>query len=354
VLHGYARVSTADQNPDAQRDALLRVTVAASAGVHPDQLYLDHTSGAKSSRPAWDALSKAPRAGDVLVATRLDRVGSLVTLLDQLAGRGVAFRFLEQGIDTTTSEGRADVSDAGRHRRVPAGLDHHQHAKAWPPRAPEAEKEGANPNSPRIRFSWLSSSTTPERKPSPRSPRSSPCPAPPSTATSTTDPPAHDHEPANLQPQITEPTKVADSPGSPGAVLRPKPARIPQADDPSSAQECALRERLVRQREAMRAPRCPTCGNEPVEGQSRWRQRHDLAIIWLHLNGDELREQRHCVACQPHDQPVIIECDRCGDGPLITGLPANTPIDQWPPALTRWLHNNGWRTKPEPRCGNHR
>jgi DNA invertase Pin-like site-specific DNA recombinase len=64
-LHGYARVSTADQNPDAQRDALLR------AGVHPDQLYLDHTSGAKSSRPAWDGLCKALRAGDVLVATSL-------------------------------------------------------------------------------------------------------------------------------------------------------------------------------------------------------------------------------------------------------------------------------------------
>jgi DNA invertase Pin-like site-specific DNA recombinase len=104
VLHGYARVSTADQNPDAQRDALLR------AGVHPDQLYLDRTSGAKSSRPAWDGLCKALRAGDVLVATRLDRVGRstthLVSLLDQLAGRGVAFRFLEHGIDTTTSEGR--------------------------------------------------------------------------------------------------------------------------------------------------------------------------------------------------------------------------------------------------------
>lgn len=45
-----------------------------------------------------------------LVATRLDRVGRstshLVTLLDELAARGVAFRFLEQGIDTTTSEGR--------------------------------------------------------------------------------------------------------------------------------------------------------------------------------------------------------------------------------------------------------
>jgi hypothetical protein len=41
----------------AQRDALVQ------AGVHPDQLYLDHTSGAKSSRPAWDALCKALRVG---------------------------------------------------------------------------------------------------------------------------------------------------------------------------------------------------------------------------------------------------------------------------------------------------
>lgn len=96
--------STVEQNPDAQHDALVR------AGVHPDQIYVDRTSGAKFSRPAWDAVVKALRAGDVLVATRLDRVGRstshLVILLDHLARRGVAFRFLEQGIDTTPSEGR--------------------------------------------------------------------------------------------------------------------------------------------------------------------------------------------------------------------------------------------------------
>jgi Resolvase, N terminal domain len=69
VLHGYARVSTAEQNPDAQRNALTRV------GVHLDWLYLDRTSGAKSSRPVWDALCKALHSGDVLVATRLERVG---------------------------------------------------------------------------------------------------------------------------------------------------------------------------------------------------------------------------------------------------------------------------------------
>jgi Resolvase, N terminal domain len=289
-LHGYARVSTADQNPDAQRDALLR------AGVHPDQLYLDHTSGAKSSRPAWDGLCKALRAGDVLVATRLDRVGRstthLVSLLDQLAGRGVAFRFLEHG-----DAREKTVAEIAAIFTVPRTTiyGHLNNGSA-----------GARPRA---------------RKP---------------------------------QTSVTAPAKTPDSAGSPTAVLRPKPARIPQTDEPPSVQERQLRDRLVRQREAMRASRCPACGNEPVDAQTQWQQRQDLTTVWLHLDGDELREQRHCVACQPHDQPMIIECDRCGDGPLVTGLPANTPIEKWPPALTRWLHNNGWRTNPEPRCGNHR
>jgi hypothetical protein len=91
----------------------------------------------------------------------------------------------------------------------------------------------------------------------------------------------------------------------------PKPTRIPLTGGPPSAQELLLRQRLVRQREAMRAARCPTCGNEPVEPQIRWRQRQDLAITWLHLDGDTLQQQRHCVACQPHDQPTILECDHC-------------------------------------------
>lgn len=42
---GYMRVSTGDQNPDAQRDALIRVGVAA------ENLYVDHTSGTRSFRP---------------------------------------------------------------------------------------------------------------------------------------------------------------------------------------------------------------------------------------------------------------------------------------------------------------
>lgn len=104
MLIGYARVSTGDQNPQAQIDALRR------AGVEESNLYVDYTSGAKSSRPQWDIVSKVLRGGDTLVCTRLDRVGRstlhLVTLLDEFHREGIRFRFLEQGIDTTTAEGR--------------------------------------------------------------------------------------------------------------------------------------------------------------------------------------------------------------------------------------------------------
>lgn len=93
MLIGYARVSTGEQNPQAQIDALTR------AGVEEANLYVDHTSGAKSSRPQWDVVQRVLRAGDTLICTRLDRVGRstthLVTTWDEFGQRGVGFRFLE-------------------------------------------------------------------------------------------------------------------------------------------------------------------------------------------------------------------------------------------------------------------
>ena len=105
MLLGYARVSTDEQNPAHQLDALTR------AGVAADDVYLDRASGAKASRPQFDLLLRHLRAGDTLVVTRLDRLGRsvlhLVTLGAALRDRGVQLRVLEQGIDTTTAEGRA-------------------------------------------------------------------------------------------------------------------------------------------------------------------------------------------------------------------------------------------------------
>ncbi len=43
---------------------------------------------------------------------------------------------------------------------------------------------------------------------------------------------------------------------------------------------------------------------EPATRHEALRQREDLAIVWLHLDGDRVTEARHCVVCQPHG-PVI-------------------------------------------------
>lgn len=102
---GYARVSTTDQNPDHQIDALLR------AGVHRDNIHIDYFSGAKASRPEFDILMKRLREGDTLKATRLDRISRsllhLVTLGEELQQRKVGLHIIEQSIDSSTPEGRA-------------------------------------------------------------------------------------------------------------------------------------------------------------------------------------------------------------------------------------------------------
>lgn len=105
MLIGYARTSTPDQNPAHQVDALKR------AGVDEHEIYVDVSSGAKASRPNFDLVMHLLRAGDTLVATRLDRLGrSLVHLVQlgaELRERGIGLHITEQGIDTSTAEGRA-------------------------------------------------------------------------------------------------------------------------------------------------------------------------------------------------------------------------------------------------------
>ena len=105
TVYGYARVSTAEQTPDHQIDALLR------AGVDPANVHLDTASGAKASRPKLDLILSQLLAGDTLTITRLDRlsrsVQHLINLGAELHAQGVGLHVIEQGIDTATIEGRA-------------------------------------------------------------------------------------------------------------------------------------------------------------------------------------------------------------------------------------------------------
>ena len=60
---------------------------------------------------SWTWCCRILRDGDVLVVTRLDRLGRsvlhLVNLGAQLRDRGVGLQVMEQGINTATAEGRA-------------------------------------------------------------------------------------------------------------------------------------------------------------------------------------------------------------------------------------------------------
>lgn len=99
---GYGRVSTTDQSPDSQSDALTQA--------HVDRLFVEKVSGTKAHRPELDKALDALRGGDTLVVTRLDRLGrstkDLLGIASELETAGVHLEVLEQRIDTTTSEGR--------------------------------------------------------------------------------------------------------------------------------------------------------------------------------------------------------------------------------------------------------
>ena len=99
---GYIRVSTVDQNLDLQQDALHK------AGC--EKIYQDVTSGSKSERPGLGKLKDHLRSGDTLVVWRLDRLGrtlrDLIDWVNWLDEEGIAFKSLQEAIDTSTSGGR--------------------------------------------------------------------------------------------------------------------------------------------------------------------------------------------------------------------------------------------------------
>jgi DNA invertase Pin-like site-specific DNA recombinase len=99
---GYGRVSTRDQNPDAQRDTL------AAAGCA--EVFIDKASGKLARRAELDKALLVTRAGDQLVVTKLGRLGRslehLISLARELQERGVDLVVLDQGIDTSTAVGR--------------------------------------------------------------------------------------------------------------------------------------------------------------------------------------------------------------------------------------------------------
>jgi DNA invertase Pin-like site-specific DNA recombinase len=100
---GYARVSTADQDPRLQLDAL------DAEGCL--KIYTDIATGTRSDRPKWNACLAELRPGDTLIIWKIDRLGrnlrDLIDIITALDARGVGVKSLTNGIiDTTTAHGK--------------------------------------------------------------------------------------------------------------------------------------------------------------------------------------------------------------------------------------------------------
>ena len=105
MLVGYMRVSTDGDSQvlDLQRDALL------AAGVDERHLFEDHVSGSRDDRAGLSKALVFARPGDCLAVWKLDRLGRslphLLSVVNGLKERGIAFRSLTEQMDTTTPQG---------------------------------------------------------------------------------------------------------------------------------------------------------------------------------------------------------------------------------------------------------
>jgi DNA invertase Pin-like site-specific DNA recombinase len=110
----YARVSTDHQTTNKQLRELR--AVAERHGWEVAEEYVDHAiSGAngREKRPAFDRMLKTAmrREFDLIAAWSVDRLGRslqhLVGFLDEIHGKRIDLYLHQQGIDTTTSAGKA-------------------------------------------------------------------------------------------------------------------------------------------------------------------------------------------------------------------------------------------------------
>lgn len=106
MKYGYARVSTLNQDLEAQIQALEKEGC--------DKIYTDKFTGTKTDRPRFNILLKELRKGDTLVVTKLDRFARTtadgINTVKELFEKGVKVHVLNMGLIEDTPTGRLILS----------------------------------------------------------------------------------------------------------------------------------------------------------------------------------------------------------------------------------------------------
>ena len=135
---GYARVSTADQNLDAQTAAL---EAAGCTMVRTETGYGATLAG----RPELGTILDFIQPGETLVVTRIDRLArsmrDLQSIVATLKDKGAHLAATEQPVDTSTAAGKAFFDMLGVFAEFETNL---------PPRAPEPRGSPRRSNAPPI------------------------------------------------------------------------------------------------------------------------------------------------------------------------------------------------------------
>ena len=117
---GYARVSTSQQSLEVQKKALLK------EGVKGNRIFSDVGSRANLDREGLNLLRVKVEDGDLVLVTRLDRLGSdtveMIKLIKEFSELGIYIRFTKEGLSTKGTMGKmvvtilSVVADAERER----------------------------------------------------------------------------------------------------------------------------------------------------------------------------------------------------------------------------------------------
>ncbi|WP_232535665.1 recombinase family protein [Nocardia terpenica] len=366
MLIGYVSV-TADEAPDDQI-AALRAAGVATADIHVDTVPTGARAAERAPRPALERIRAAAGPGDTLTVTGLHRLAAglrpLVALGAALREAGMGLRVLDDGIDTDTAEGRAqldmfaklDVFQRGRIASgTRAGLDAARAegrtggrpsklAAEQKAHAQQLYDQGGHTVAEIAKilrvgratvYGYLDRSTVGKR---PRARHGAAGPA----ATGNPEP---------VRPALSPTAEAEVMPPAAVAVIDAPPAEAPTAERTAPARPPVRRESFRRKRFKRLEP-CPRCQARPGRDYDPRLMLDDLAWSWLEPdtapdNPGGLVVTHHCARCQPAQRfPVECEHPLCANGPILGGELAAATLTsggQLPELVHLWLTRHGWR-----------